>query len=73
MEFKDVKSSNINGVHYSPETKVLHIKYRNGGVYRYQDVSAEKHSDLLAADSIGSFVHNHIKGKHAHSKVEVKT
>jgi hypothetical protein len=69
MEFKSVKSSNIDAVGHDPETNTLHVRFKNGGTYAYQGVDAEKHSALMSADSVGAFLHAHIKGKHAHSKV----
>ena len=75
MDFRQVTSSNVLGVHHDPETKDLHVKYKNGVIYRYRDVPVEKHSALMAADadpaqSVGSYIHNNIKGKHSHSKVD---
>lgn len=72
MQFEPVKSSNIDGVHHNPETKELHVRFKGGGVYRYQGVEADQHKALMAADSVGSHLNAHIKGKHAHSKVDQK-
>ena len=70
MERTPVKSSNVASVGFDKETGTLEIEYKSGGVYHYVGVDADKHSDLMKAPSIGAFVHAHIKGKHAHSKLD---
>lgn len=70
MELKPVESSNIAAVGHNAETNELHVRFKNGGVYKYAGVDADKHKALMAADSIGSYIHANIKGKHAHSKVD---
>jgi len=69
MKRQAVKSSTIRSVGYDPATKKLHIEFSSGSVYEYSDVPAHRHADLLAAPSIGSFLHTHIKGRHAHRKL----
>ena len=63
-------STNIISIGHDPETNVLEIEFKGGGVYSYEGVSAEKASALLAADSIGSHFHKHIRGAHSHSKAD---
>ena len=72
VDWKSVKSSNVEAVAHDPIENALHVRYRNGGVYRYDGIDADKHAALMGADSIGSFLHNHIKGKHSHAKVDSK-
>ena len=69
MKRNPVTSSNISAIGYDPETRTLEIEFKGGGIYSYEGVTAEKASALLAADSIGSHFHKHIRGIHAHSKV----
>ena len=70
MDFKSVKSSNVDAIAHDAETNTLHVRFKGGGaVYAYQGVDAAKHAALLAADSVGGFLNSQIKGKHAHSKV----
>lgn len=56
-----VKSSNIEEVGYDPVTKTLAVKFKNGGLYHYADVGPEVHAELVKADSIGGFLHSHVK------------
>lgn len=69
MKRNPVTSTNIISIGHNPETNTLEIEFKGGGVYSYEGVSAEKASALLAADSIGSHFHQHIRGVHAHTKV----
>ena len=69
-EFVSVASSNIDAIKHDSKTNTLHVRFKGGGVYAYQGVDAEKHAALMNASSIGSYLHAHIKGKHAHSKVD---
>ncbi len=65
-----VKSSNIEAIHHDPVTNALTVRFRSGATHRYDDVSAEKHAALMAADSIGGHFHKHIRNAHKSSKVE---
>lgn len=71
MDRIGVKSSNVESVGYDPDTKTLQVSFKNGGVYNYAGVEPEKHKDLMAAKSIGGFIHTHIKGKHAHRVADI--
>ena len=70
MTLQPVESSNIAAVGHDPETNTLRVQFRSGQVYDYQDVPAEVHAALINASSIGSHLHNHIKGKHSFVKLE---
>ena len=70
MEFKSVKSSNVDAIMHNPETNQLHVRFKSGGTYIYDGVDAEKHSALMSADSIGGYIHAHVKGKHAVNKAD---
>ena len=63
-----VKSSNVEAVGHDPKTNTLHVRFNGGVHYSYEDVSVEKHHELLAAKSIGAFVHGKIKGAHKQRK-----
>jgi len=65
-----VTSSNIVSVGYDQATQVLEVEFRSGGIYRYTGVTQEQHQELMAAPSIGSHYHAHIKNKFPAEKVE---
>lgn len=66
---RGVRSSTVKSVGYDLTSRTLEVEFNDGGVYRYHDVSPQKHLDLLRSKSIGSFLHAEVKGKHQHTKV----
>jgi hypothetical protein len=64
-----VVSSNVASVAHDPATNTLEVRYRNDGTYQYADVSAEDFDRLQKAKSVGSHLHQHIKGRCACKKV----
>ena len=63
-EFTPIESSMFSGQHYDPNTRDLTIKFKNGTVYRYADVGADKHATLLGAASPGRWFNDHVKPNH---------
>lgn len=76
MELTKVNSSNLNAIGYDPTTKKLRVEFRNskdarmpGRVYEYANVSLDKHTALMGAESIGAHFSKHIKGHHPHKLI----
>lgn len=65
-----VVSSNAKGVGYDAENEHLYIEFKNGSIYRYLGVSAETHSALMSAPSIGKFLHSEIINQFNHERVQ---
>ncbi len=63
-----VTSSIIRSVGHDAKTSTLAVTHHDGGVYHYEGVSASKYAKLLKADSVGSFMHEHVRGIHAHKR-----
>lgn len=61
MKRVPVSSSSVRSVGYDPESFVLEIEFRNGGVYQYLHVPAAAHRLLLQAESIGEYVNTVVK------------
>ena len=61
MQRTPVDSSSVASVGYDPVTSVLEIEFRNGKVYRYQQVPRAAHRLLMQAPSIGKYVNEVIK------------
>ena len=61
MSWEPVDSSAANAVRYNAKRRWLDVEYSNGRRYRYFDVPAEVHQELLAADSIGTYLNQCIK------------
>jgi hypothetical protein len=72
MDMKPVTSSNIESIGHDPDTNMLAVQFKNGGLYHYHDVDADKHKALISAPSIGKHLYANIRGKHEHSKVDTK-
>ena len=68
MQLNPVQSSTIAAIGYDLETKTLHIEFRSGHVYEYDDITPETHEALTAAPSIGAHFGRHIRPHHAGRK-----
>lgn len=64
-----VNSSTIASVGYNPDSAILEIEFHNGGVYRYTGVPGSLHGRFMAAASLGSFLHQHIKGSFPYQRI----
>lgn len=63
-----VESSVIAEVGY--EDGVMEVRFNNGGVYRYFNVSPRVCLDLLRADSKGSFFNREIRGAYPCKRIK---
>jgi len=61
MERTPVTSSSIAAVGYDSATFELEVEFRNGRIYRYQQVPIAAYRLLLQAPSIGEYVNRVIK------------
>ena len=57
-------SSNIAEHGYDPETRTAAIRFKNGGLYHYDGVSAEDYAAFAAAQSLGSHFHKNWRAKY---------
>jgi hypothetical protein len=68
-----VTSSQIHAIGHDPATNTLRIQFKGkegpGSQYDYPGVTAEKHAEMLKAESIGKFFGAHIKGKYEFKKL----
>ncbi len=72
VDMMPVKSSNIAEIGYDADKHELHVKFKSGGHYVYEEVEPIVHTSAMAADSVGGFLHaNVIKGpkKYKYRKV----
>lgn len=70
MDMQNVESSNVESVGYDPDTQELHVRYKNGSLYKYEGVPPEAHEELMAADSVGTHLAANIKGTFEHTQLE---
>lgn len=63
-------SSQVTGFAYDGAQRVLSVQFKNSGtVYQYQNVPPDVAAGFEAAESKGTFVGQHIKGKFDFTKV----
>lgn len=70
-EMISVKSSNVDKVGYDTDNKLMYVKYKDrtrkngdkviGKTYRYNGVEHEKYLEMIASDSIGSYLSKNVK------------
>ena len=64
---KMVYSSHVNRIIYDPEARQLSVEYKNGKTSVHKDVPHETARSVMEAPSIGKALHDHVRGKFAHS------
>lgn len=64
-----VTSQIIHSVGYDAATSTLEVQFRNGWLYRYDDVPVETYRALMSADSHGRFLKRNIVDKFATTRV----
>ena len=60
MKRSNVSSSVIASVGYDAKSATLELVFHTGGIYQYYGVPSMLYEQLLTADSIGKFFHEHI-------------
>lgn len=72
-EMVPVTSSQISKIGYDEETQTLAVEFKakggSGSLYHYSDVSPETHAAFMKAESKGTHLGKHIKGKHPFKKI----
>ncbi len=66
VDFKSVFSSHVHSIGHDPENDELHVNYQNGARVVYSGVGPEKAKQIMGSSSIGSALHELVKGKHEH-------
>lgn len=70
MQRTPVQSTNLVSVGYDAETQVLEIEFGEGAVYRYKNVPAEKHRELMRAQSKGGYFLRNIQRQYQWEKID---
>ena len=68
-ELAPIKSSMFSEHHYDPNTRKMTVRYKNGALWEYDDVPAEKNDAFLGNMSKGRYFNERIKPNHAGRKV----
>lgn len=69
-ELTPIDSSMFSHHHYDPDTRKMTVRFKNGLLYEYDDVSADKHAAFAENASPGRFFNEKIKPNHAGRKVQ---
>lgn len=69
MSWQPVDSSAATAVRYNAQRRWLDIEYTGGGRYRYFSVPSEVHQELLAADSIGTYINQCVKPLYRYARL----
>jgi hypothetical protein len=66
LPWTPVESSNLSRVAFVPAdgTGVLYVEFGPGRIYRYAEVPADLHQELLDAESVGSFFSSMIRDEY---------
>lgn len=69
---QNCKSSQIAAYGYDAATKTMAVRFKSGGLYHYTGVPQEVFDKMQASESVGSFLHKHIKGQYEYGRQEEK-
>jgi hypothetical protein len=65
-----VSSSNIEAIGYDEDSETLRIWFNNGSVYDYSGVGIMEYEGFKNAPSLGSYMHQNIRGQYPYEKIE---
>lgn len=71
MDRVSVESTTLSSVSYDWGERLLELEFANASVYRYFEVPATMHAELLAAPSKGRFFNQCIRGHFQYQRAEV--
>ncbi len=71
LQWEDTeRSSCFSAVAYSPIFRTLAVEFRrNGSIYYYYDLSPEVAEEFFAADSLGRYFNQNIKGSYDYERI----
>lgn len=70
MKMLPVESSTISAVGYDRANLTMRIRFGSGDTYEYYHVEPETVTDLIFADSVGSYFAKHVRPKYPCKKLE---
>jgi hypothetical protein len=65
-----VTSSNIESVAFDAETETMEVRFKNGGLYHYSQVTPKMYHLLFVAESKGRYLNEFIKPHCPVTKIE---
>ncbi len=73
LERQSVQSCNLKTVGYDNNLKNLEIEFHSGMVYQYQNVPSHIYTNLLSAQSTGTFFTDKIKNRYRSKRLDKLT
>jgi hypothetical protein len=64
-----VDSSSVRSVNYDRTARILEVEFRHGSIYRYFDVPAAEHADLMRAPSLGRYLSDRIRDRYRYERL----
>lgn len=61
LEFEATKSAHIEKLTYDPDTRMLFVRFQNGGSDTYADVPPNVFAEMTRSASIGKYFHHVIR------------
>jgi len=65
-----VQSSNIDEIGYQEDEQTVCVRFLNGSLYVYSDVSQHEYERLSVAPSVGSYLNKNFKNVYAYKRIE---
>jgi hypothetical protein len=72
LERHPIESSGIAAIGYSKRLRVLEVEFHRGGTYRYLEVPAIVHRQLMASKSKARFYNQNVRGKYRAVRVRAR-
>ena len=69
MILQKVNSSNLDLVGHDPITSEMIVRFKNGDIYRYENIKESVYKDMISAVSVGKFFNSNIRGKYEFKKI----
>lgn len=69
MQRTSVISSNLVSVGYDQQASILEIEFRQGDIYQYTSIPRYIYSELMVANSKGTYFNDHIKDHFDYHKI----
>lgn len=65
-DLQPIESSNLAAIGHRGDR--LFVRFKGGGLYSYEGVTADKFAERLEWESVGKWFAGEIRGKHVHKK-----
>lgn len=69
MEWKFVDSSNLRAFRYDKTSASMDVQFKNGFIYRYNQVPMSVAKQMESATSVGSFFAQNVKGMYDYDRL----